>query len=75
MGPGLGFFHAMTQVMEDEDIRPKVDMIPEEVLKAHLDYRPDISITVRWVVRWRATSNKAHRQPHHARQRPLTYQP
>mmetsp|Transcript_40771 Transcript_40771/g.93810 ORF Transcript_40771/g.93810 Transcript_40771/m.93810 type:complete len:626 (-) Transcript_40771:234-2111(-) len=45
MGPGLGFFHAMTQVMEDEDIRPKVDMIPEEVLKAHLDYRPDLSIT------------------------------
>jgi len=42
---GLGFFSAVTDVMNEPDLKPKVEEIPDAVLTAHLAYKPDISVT------------------------------
>eukprot|EP00613_Pedinella_sp_CCMP2098_P026046 CAMPEP_0171702948 /NCGR_PEP_ID=MMETSP0991-20121206/11872_1 /TAXON_ID=483369 /ORGANISM="non described non described, Strain CCMP2098" /LENGTH=685 /DNA_ID=CAMNT_0012292333 /DNA_START=62 /DNA_END=2119 /DNA_ORIENTATION=+ len=42
---GLGFFSAVSDVMEEPDIAPKVEAIPDSVLAAHLEYGPDLTVT------------------------------
>jgi hypothetical protein len=45
LGKALGFFKAVAEVMLEPDIAPKIDAIPDAVLRAHIAYKPDLTIT------------------------------
>uniref|UniRef100_A0A7S2HR29 Erythromycin biosynthesis protein CIII-like C-terminal domain-containing protein n=1 Tax=Octactis speculum TaxID=3111310 RepID=A0A7S2HR29_9STRA len=45
LSPSIGFFYATVQTLRDDEFKEKVDAIPDKVLEAHLDFRPDLTIT------------------------------
>ena len=45
IGRGLGFFAALLEATGENNVAKQVETIPDSVLAAHLEYRPDITIT------------------------------
>ena len=44
-GRGLGFFAALLDASTEDEFAPAIDTIPDSVLSAHIEYRPDLTIT------------------------------
>jgi len=44
LGKALGFFKAVSEIMLEPDIAPKIDAIPSALLAAHVAYKPDLTI-------------------------------